>query len=335
MAGSTFEPIHLPEWAWRSDEARQILRDRNTAAILHMAQQYAGASQHRIATAIGILQGRVSEILKGNRQVSALEVFERIADGLNMPDHARVTLGLAPRHGGRAAAGLLPSLEIARVFTDQAAAAEEIRDLVRKAATVDVLAVRGLGLLGLNHSLLLGAITDDSRDTPCGCACCCWTRTAPRRGSGPARSASRPSRCPAGSGSPSPGSASSPLLVRSPSRSLAATGCPSGGSSTSTRPCTWARLPRRGKGTNRPSTSSPPARRGCCTAGCGACWRICASTPRGSSDLGGAMIEAELKARVTDPEQVYQRLAARAAERRSVYHDTYFDRPDRSLTTAG
>ncbi len=47
------------------------------------------------------------------------------------------------------------------------------------------------------------------------------------------------------------------------------------------------------------------------------------------------MIEAELKARVTDPEQVYQRLAARAAERRSVYHDTYFDRPDRSLTTAG
>jgi adenylate cyclase class 2 len=47
------------------------------------------------------------------------------------------------------------------------------------------------------------------------------------------------------------------------------------------------------------------------------------------------MIEAELKARVTDPEQVYQRLVARAAEHRSVYHDTYFDRPDRTLTDAG
>jgi len=47
------------------------------------------------------------------------------------------------------------------------------------------------------------------------------------------------------------------------------------------------------------------------------------------------MIEAELKARVTDPEQVYQRLAARAAERRSVYHDTYYDRPDHALTDAG
>jgi hypothetical protein len=65
------------------------------------AQQYAGASQHRIATATGILQGRVSEILKGNRQETALEVFERNADGLNMPDDARVTLGLAPKHGPR------------------------------------------------------------------------------------------------------------------------------------------------------------------------------------------------------------------------------------------
>jgi adenylate cyclase class 2 len=47
------------------------------------------------------------------------------------------------------------------------------------------------------------------------------------------------------------------------------------------------------------------------------------------------MIEAELKARVTDPEQVHQRLVARAPEHRSVYHDTYFDRPDRSITDAG
>lgn len=47
------------------------------------------------------------------------------------------------------------------------------------------------------------------------------------------------------------------------------------------------------------------------------------------------MIEAELKARVRDPERVRQLLAARAAEHRSVYHDTYHDRPDRTLTDAG
>jgi hypothetical protein len=31
---------------------------------------------------------------------------------------------------------------------------------------VDVLAVRGLGLLGLNHSLLLGAVAEGARDAP-------------------------------------------------------------------------------------------------------------------------------------------------------------------------
>jgi len=28
---------------------------------------------------------------------------------------------------------------------------------------------------------------------------------------------------------------------------------------------------------------SSPARRGCCSADCAACWKLCASTPRGSS----------------------------------------------------
>jgi len=44
------------------------------------------------------------------------------------------------------------------------------------------------------------------------------------------------------------------------------------------------------------------------------------------------MIEAELKARVHDPERVRARLAARAAEEVSVYRDTYYDLPDRSLS---
>jgi adenylate cyclase class 2 len=47
------------------------------------------------------------------------------------------------------------------------------------------------------------------------------------------------------------------------------------------------------------------------------------------------MIEAELKARVRDPERVRELLAARAAEHSSVYHDTYYDRPDHALTDAG
>ncbi|MFJ9626648.1 class IV adenylate cyclase [Streptomyces sp. NPDC101175] len=46
------------------------------------------------------------------------------------------------------------------------------------------------------------------------------------------------------------------------------------------------------------------------------------------------MIEAELKARVHAPEAVMGRLDERATARSEVYQDTYFDRPDGSLTKA-
>lgn len=46
-------------------------------------------------------------------------------------------------------------------------------------------------------------------------------------------------------------------------------------------------------------------------------------------------IEAELKARVHDPERVRELLRQRSAEQRSVYSDVYFDTPDRTLTRAG
>ncbi len=46
-------------------------------------------------------------------------------------------------------------------------------------------------------------------------------------------------------------------------------------------------------------------------------------------------IEAELKARVHDPDRVRELLRQRASEQRSVYSDVYFDTPDRTLTRAG
>jgi hypothetical protein len=42
-------------------------------------------------------QGKISEIMRDIQRVIALEVFERIADGLSMPAPARAILGLAPR----------------------------------------------------------------------------------------------------------------------------------------------------------------------------------------------------------------------------------------------
>lgn len=46
-------------------------------------------------------------------------------------------------------------------------------------------------------------------------------------------------------------------------------------------------------------------------------------------------IEAELKARMHGPDRVRELLRERAAEQRSVYADTYFDTPDRTLTHDG
>ena len=58
---------------------------------------------------------------------------------------------------------------------------------------------------------------------------------------------------------------------------------------------------------------------------------VCAASGwiRGEEQL---MVEAELKARVHDPESITQQLDGRATARFEVYRDTYYDRPDGSWT---
>src|ERR1035441_4784857 len=65
-----------------------------------LVQQYTGASQTQIGIACVMPQGKVSAIINGIQQVEKLEVFDRIADGLGLPDPARISLGLAPRRPG-------------------------------------------------------------------------------------------------------------------------------------------------------------------------------------------------------------------------------------------
>lgn len=126
-------------------------------------QQYGGVSQARLAAVIGMGQGRINELINGRRQVTRLDVFERIADGLAMPDDARIVFGLAPADAAHRAT-LTGHAEIARVFADQAEANAELRALAATADAVDVLAVRALGLIALNDSLMRGPLT--RRDTP-------------------------------------------------------------------------------------------------------------------------------------------------------------------------
>ncbi|MEU2272015.1 helix-turn-helix transcriptional regulator [Streptomyces olindensis] len=155
--GTTLEPIELPDWAWERAEVRRALRKRDIGAVFRYVQQYAGASQARIATAAGMTQARVNEIINGRREVSKLDVYERVADGLHMPDDARHLLGLAAgreQRSGGAAFDLATFPEVVRVYATQNSAAQEIQQQAREAEELDVLAVRGLGLIGLNDSLL-------------------------------------------------------------------------------------------------------------------------------------------------------------------------------------
>ena len=100
MPGRADDLIQIPASLWERPEVIAALRNRDIGRFFALVQQYAGASQTQIGIACVLPQGKVSDIIRGVQQVEKLEVFERIADGLGLPDPARISLGLAPRHPG-------------------------------------------------------------------------------------------------------------------------------------------------------------------------------------------------------------------------------------------
>ncbi|MGI5217841.1 helix-turn-helix domain-containing protein [Nocardia sp. CA-290969] len=158
--GSAFAPVVVPSEVWARDEVQRLLADRDVAGLLRLVQQHTGASQQRLATALAISQGRVNELINRRRQITSLSSFQRLADGLGMPDPSRIALGLAPLGSPPVTTD---RAEIARTYPSQADAADDIRTAVRGSAAIDVMAVRGLGILGLKDSLLRGAIPTGAR----------------------------------------------------------------------------------------------------------------------------------------------------------------------------
>lgn len=100
MVSSAFDPLRIPDEFWVRDDVGNALDHRDIGALFRLLSKHAGASQTRIGTATSLSQGSVCLIMNDDRVVSALDVLERIADGLAIPDAARLRLGLAPR-GGR------------------------------------------------------------------------------------------------------------------------------------------------------------------------------------------------------------------------------------------
>jgi Helix-turn-helix domain len=89
--------IAIPGSFWQRAEVQGALRARAIGALFRLLRQYTGASQTQIGIACCMSQGKVSQIMRGITRVESLAVLERIADGLNVPGPARMTLGLAPR----------------------------------------------------------------------------------------------------------------------------------------------------------------------------------------------------------------------------------------------
>lgn len=109
MADRITDPVNVPASLWQRPDTIEALRSRDMRRLFHLLRQYAGASQTRLGIACGLTQGKVSAIMSGSHRVVALDVFERIADGLAMPPEARIALGLAPSPRGLARAAAIPS----------------------------------------------------------------------------------------------------------------------------------------------------------------------------------------------------------------------------------
>ena len=98
MRASAYDPPAIPPGFWDRAEVCQALRKRDMGTLFRLVKESAGLSNIRLGAAVGLTQGRVGEVINGTRRIAATHVFERIADGLAMPDSARLLLGLSPQH---------------------------------------------------------------------------------------------------------------------------------------------------------------------------------------------------------------------------------------------
>jgi transcriptional regulator with XRE-family HTH domain len=146
----------IPGTLWSRHDMLAALRARDMACVLRLVRQHAGASQTAIGSMIGMSQGKVSGIMNGTQHVTALDVFERIADGLGVPDPARTTLGLAPR-----TQGIPPQDGGAASAPDTLITTRSVETGQRREDT----AVRRREFVGLTGAALFGAVLAPS-DTP-------------------------------------------------------------------------------------------------------------------------------------------------------------------------
>jgi len=90
---SSAQPL-MSDYLRSNDEMIRALAARDMSAVFGLINRRGGISLRALGAAVGMSASRVQEIIKGDRHVTSMDVFERIADALEVPGHQ---LGLAPR----------------------------------------------------------------------------------------------------------------------------------------------------------------------------------------------------------------------------------------------
>jgi len=78
MRDGVVEPIRLPASFWQAADVREALTSRDISKLFREASRR-GLSQTKIGIAVGISQGRISEIIRGARGVARLQVLAGVS----------------------------------------------------------------------------------------------------------------------------------------------------------------------------------------------------------------------------------------------------------------
>lgn len=94
-------PINVPDSVWKHPDMPAALAagaaNGAIGPLLTLIARYSGASQTQLAFVLGTTQPKISKYMNDVIRVERMDMFQRIADGLGMPDEARMAFGLAPR----------------------------------------------------------------------------------------------------------------------------------------------------------------------------------------------------------------------------------------------
>lgn len=94
-----FDPGEIPEAFWRRHDVQQALAHRDVGLIFRLfLNKFDDCTQTQLALITKQDRSDISDWVSGARpgQVSDIDVLTRIADGLQIPDQARLLLGLVP-----------------------------------------------------------------------------------------------------------------------------------------------------------------------------------------------------------------------------------------------